>query len=131
MIGIDTNVLLRLLLDDDAMQARRIDALLAAHGTQAGAVHVADVVLAETLWTLVSLYQQPKPALIEALRSLLNEPVFSFEDPAAVTTAVAAFEHASCGFSDCLIAAKNRAMGCEFTASFDKRMRRLEGVRVL
>ncbi len=131
MIGIDTNVLLRLLLDDDAAQSRRIDALLAAHGTQAGAVHVADAVLAETLWTLVSVYQQPKPALVEALTSLLHEPVFGFEDRAAVATALAAFEHATCGFSDCLIAAKNSAWGCEFTASFDKRMRRLQGVRVL
>ncbi len=131
MIGIDTNVLLRLLLDDEPAQAERVDALLAAHSAAAGSVHVADVVLAETMWTLVAVFEQPKAALVKALSSLLREPVFAFENRNAVAAALAVFERATCGFSDCLIVAKNQALGCEFTATFDKRMRRLEGVRLL
>jgi predicted nucleic-acid-binding protein len=37
----------------------------------------------------------------------------------------------TCGFSDCLIVAKNTQLGCDFTASFDRAMRKLPGTRVL
>jgi predicted nucleic-acid-binding protein len=131
MIGIDTNVLLRLWLDDDPAQSRRIDALLGAHGNEAGSLMVSDVVLAEAVWTLGSVYAQAKAEQLKAVRSLLAEAAFAFESRDAVTAALAAAEQASCGFSDCLIAAKHAALGCTFTATFDKRMRKLAGVRVI
>ena len=127
MVGIDTNVLLRLLLDDDAAQSAHIDAWLAALPTTAGQVHIADVVLAETVWTLSSAYKQPKTAVLTALQALHDEPMFSFEDRAAVAAATATFAVAACGFSDCLIVARNLAAGCQATATFDKAMQALPG----
>jgi predicted nucleic-acid-binding protein len=131
MIGIDTNVLLRLWLDDDPAQSRRIDALLAAHGSEAGSLMVSDVVLVEAVWTLGSVYAQAKADQLRAVHSLLDEAAFAFENRDAVTAALAAAEQATCGFSDCLIAAKHAALGCTFTATFDKRMRKLQGVRLI
>lgn len=131
MIGIDTHVLLRLLLDDDAAQSARIEAWLGTLPTMAGQIHLADVMLAEACWTLASVYQQPKSELLRALRGLLNEPMFSFDDRAAVESAVAAFERSSCGFPDCLIVARYKAAGCSATVTFDRRMQRLEGVALL
>lgn len=131
MIGIDTNVLLRLWLDDAPAQNARIDALLDAHGSLPESVLVSDVVLAEAVWTLRSAYAQSKAAQLKALRSLLAEHAFAFEDRAAVVEAVTQFERSSCGFSDCLIAARHARHGCEFTATFDRRMRDLPGVRLL
>lgn len=131
MIGIDTNILLRLWLDDDPAQGRRIDALLAEHGQQIGALLVSDVVLAEAVWTLGASCGQGKPEQLQAVRSLLNEAAFAFENREAVAAALAMCEGSPCGFSDCLIAAKHAALGCTFTATFDKRMRKLDGVRVL
>lgn len=131
MIGIDTNILLRLWLDDDPAQSKRIDALLAEHGSTPGSLLVSDVVLAESVWTLSSAYGQDKAAQLAALRSLLHETAFAFEDRDAVGKAVASFEQNACGFSDCLIAAKHGQLGCEFTATFDRRMRKLAGVKVL
>ena len=52
MIGIDTDILLRLWLNDDPAQNKRIDALLAAHGDMPGSLLVTDVVLAEAVWTV-------------------------------------------------------------------------------
>jgi predicted nucleic-acid-binding protein len=49
MIGIDTNILLRLWLDDDPAQNKRIDALLGEHGSTPGSLLVTDVVLAEAI----------------------------------------------------------------------------------
>jgi predicted nucleic-acid-binding protein len=131
MIGIDTNILLRLWLNDDPTQNKRIDALLAEHGSTPGSLLVSDVVLAEAIWTLRSAFDQDKSAQLTALRSLLDETAFAFEDDAAVRAAVALFENGSCGFSDCLVVARHAQRGCNFTATFDRRMRKLPGVKVL
>ena len=45
--------------------------------------------------------------------------------------AVEMFEHSELGFSDCLVAAKHARRGCDFTATFDRGMRKLPGVRVI
>jgi predicted nucleic-acid-binding protein len=131
MIGIDTNILLRLWLDDDPAQNKRIDALLAEHGCTPGSLLVTDVVLAEAVWTLRSAFDQDEAAQLTAVRSLLEETAFAFEDREAVTRAVAQFEAGSCGFSDCLVVAKHAQQGCDFTATFDPSMRKLPGVKLL
>ena len=92
---------------------------------------MADVVLAEASWTLVSVYRQPKSELLKALRALLAEPMFAFEHRAAVQAAADAFESADCGFADCLIVAKNQALRCTGTVSFDHRRGCLAGVSLL
>jgi predicted nucleic-acid-binding protein len=131
MIGIDTNILLRLWLNDDPAQNRRIDALLAEHGRTPGSLLVTDVVLAEAVWTLRAAFDQDKAAQLIAVRSLLGETAFAFEDREAVGHAVELFERGTCGFSDCLVVAKHAQQGCDFTATFDRAMRKLPGVKVL
>ncbi|HMN80724.1 MAG TPA: type II toxin-antitoxin system VapC family toxin [Burkholderiaceae bacterium] len=131
MIGIDTNILLRLWLDDDPAQNKRIDALLAVHGSTPGSLLVTDVVLAEAVWTLASAFDQDRNAQLIAVRSLLEEAAFAFEDREAVASAVALFEAGSCGFADCLVVVKHARHGCDFTATFDRDMRKLPGVKVL
>ena len=131
MIGIDTNILLRLWLNDDPAQNKRIDSLLAAHGGTTGSLLVTDVVLAEAVWTLRSAFDQDKHAQSIAVRSLLEETAFAFEDREAVAAALTLFETGSCGFADCLVVAKHARQGCDFTATFDRGMRKLPGVTVL
>ncbi|MCK6434622.1 MAG: type II toxin-antitoxin system VapC family toxin [Burkholderiaceae bacterium] len=131
MIGIGTNILLRLWLDDDPAQSKRIDALLAKHGGMPGSLLVTDVVLAEAVWTLKSAFDQDKPAQTLAVRSLLDETAFAFEDREVVAAALSLFESGSCGFADCLVVAKHARQGCDFTATLDRGMRKLPGVKVL
>jgi len=131
MIGIDTNILLRLWLNDDPAQSKRIDALLAEHGGTPGSLLVTDVVLVEAVWTLRSAFDQDKHAQLIAVRSLLEETAFAFEDRKAVVGAVTLFEVGSCGFADCLVVAKHARQGCDFTATLDRGMRKLPGVKVL
>ena len=131
MIGIDTHILLRLWLDDDPAQNRRIDTLLSAHGCTPGSLLVTDVVLVEAVWTLKSAFEQDRQAQSLAVRSLLQETAFAFEDREAVAAALDLFEAGSCGFADCLVVAKHARQGCEFTATFDRGMRKLPGVQVL
>ena len=75
--------------------------------------------------------RQYKAAQLIAIRSLLDEIAFAFEDREAVRQAAEIFEQGTCGFSDCLVAAKHARHGCEFTATFDRGMRKLRGVRLL
>lgn len=131
MIGIDTNILLRLWLNDDTAQNKRIDALLAAEGGAPESLLITDVVLAEAVWTLRSAFDQDKAAQLMAVRSLLHEIAFAFEDRDSVTQAADLFERGTCGFSDCLVAVKHARHGCDFTATFDRGMRALPGVKVL
>ena len=131
MIGIDTNILLRLLLDDDRAQGARIETLFGAHVQASGSALIADVVLAEAVWTLGSVYKQPKAALLTALRALLAEPAYAFESRAAVESAVRHYATSRAGFADCLIVAKNSLAGCEFTASFDRFLRAAPQARML
>ena len=131
MIGIDTNILLRLWLNDDPAQSKRIDQLLAEHGGLPGSLLVTDVVLVEAVWTLKSAFEQDKHAQSIAVRSLLEETAFAFEDREAVAAALTLFDSGSCGFADCLVVAKHARQGCDFTATFDRGMRKLPGVKVL
>lgn len=131
MIGIDTNILLRLWLNDDPAQNKRIDTLLAEHGSTPGSLLVTDVVLVEAVWTLKAAFNQDKGAQLTAVRSLLDETAFAFEDREAVAAAAALFEAGSCGFADGLVVAKHARQGCDFTATFDRGMRKLPGVKVI
>lgn len=131
MIGIDTNILLRLWLNDDRAQSKRIDQLLAEHGGLPGSLMVTDVVLVEAVWTLKSAFEQDKRAQLIAVRSLLEETAFAFEDREAVAAALTLFESGSCRFADGLVVAKHARQGCDFTATFDRGMRKLPGVKVL
>ena len=131
MIGIDTHILLRLWLNDDPRQNKRLDSLLAEHGRAPGSLQLTDVVLVEAIWTLRSAFDQDKQAQRMAVRSVLDETAFAFEDRDAVAGALSLFESGSCGFADCLVVAKHARQGCNFTATFDRGMRKLPGVKVL
>lgn len=126
-----SDALRRLWLNDDPARNKRIDVLLAAHGGTPGSLLVTDVVLAEAVWTLKSAFDQDKPAQLLAVRSLLDETAVAFEDREAVAAALGLFEAGSCGFVDFLVVAKHARQGCDFTATFDRGMRKLPGVMVL
>ncbi|MGH8606884.1 MAG: PIN domain-containing protein [Gammaproteobacteria bacterium] len=131
MIGIDTNILLRIINDDDRAQSKRIRALLAPLDPIPQSVLINDVVLAETVWTLQSAYRWNKPEIVAALRLLAATATFAFEDRDILLSAISAYERSGAGFADSLIAAKNVAAGCDFTATFDRAMRLLPGAKVL
>jgi len=57
VIGIDTNILLRIVNDDDPEQSKKIRALLAPLDETVHSVRIDDIVLAETVWVLHSVYR--------------------------------------------------------------------------
>jgi predicted nucleic-acid-binding protein len=69
VIAVDTNVVVRFLVNDDREQARRARALVDGKD-----VFVATTVLLETEWVLRSAYEFPRRELIDALRAFLDLP---------------------------------------------------------
>ena len=120
MLGIDTNVVVRLIVADDAEQTRRARKLIDQALGRDESVLVSLLVLLESEWVLRSRYGFSRDALLEA-REL------SFEDEPALEEALFHWKDGACGFSDCLIAAHNRQMGCRATATFDAKATRLPG----
>jgi predicted nucleic-acid-binding protein len=131
MIGLDTNVLVRLLTEDDPVQFRAAKRLLVAHEGEAGAFFVNDMVLTEVVWVLCRLYSYSSSEALVAIESLLASDAFAFEDRAMVAQAYAICREQGTDFADTLIALKNVARGCDQTATFDKAMRSLLAVKVL
>ena len=103
MIAVDTNVLLRYLLRDDDAQAERARHLF----ERAARILITDVVLAETLWTLMGRrYCAAKADLIAVVDNLLQEPKVRFEDNEVIWSALQAYRETDADFADALIVYK-------------------------
>lgn len=125
MIALDTNVLLRYLLDDDQAQSKKAAALIDG----ASSVLITDVVLSEAIWTLKGKkYNLDKLGVIRVLNSLFEEPKIFFEDGQVVWKALGDFKRAesvkvkgkkkSADFSDALIVNKAKSLSLETELSF-------------
>jgi predicted nucleic-acid-binding protein len=129
MIGLDTNILVRLLTRDDEAQAQLARALFDAHADEDGALFVSDVVLAELVWTLERTYGLERTAIAETIGALLDNATLAFESRSILKQAHVLFLTEKAGFADCLIVAKAQATGCELFVTFDSAMRGLPGVQ--
>jgi predicted nucleic-acid-binding protein len=127
MLGLDTNVLVRLLIEDDPAQTRRARNLVDAAVAAEEMVLVSLPVLLETEWVLRSRYEMPPESILGLFRAALETQELAFEDEAAVEEALFNWQDGASGFSDCLIVAHNRQLGCRSTATFDARAARLPG----
>ena len=103
MIAVDTNVLLRYLLRDDDAQAERARHIF----EHAARVLITDVVLAETVWTLIGRrYGATKADLIAVVDNLLQEPNVRFEDDEVIWSALQAYRETDADFADAVIVYK-------------------------
>lgn len=127
MLGLDTNVLVRLLIEDDPAQTRRARNLVDVAVAHDEVVLVSLPVLLETEWVLRSRYEMAPEAILGLFRAALETRELAFEDEAAVEEALFNWQEDLSGFSDCLIVAHNRQLGCRSTATFDARAARLPG----
>jgi len=131
MIGIDTNVVVRLVVADDADQTRRARQLIDQALGRGEPVLVSLLVLLESEWVLRSCYGFGREALLGIFRALLEACELVFEDDPALEEALFHWKDSACGFSDCLITAHNRQMGCRSTASLDGKAARIPGAMAL
>lgn len=118
MTGLDTNVLVRYLAQDDETQLRAVLTMLLKPGAT---FFVPDLVLVETDWVLSSHYRWTADEVAEAFGRLLNVHNLAFEDEGRIRAALRALRQGA-DLSDELIVNRCREMGCQAVATFDKRI---------
>jgi predicted nucleic-acid-binding protein len=127
MIGLDTNVLVRFLVRDDEAQYEKARRLIRREVNSGRQVFVSLLVLLETEWVLRSRYGAGKSELLAVVSGLLDAGDLEVEDEASVEEALYHWKDSAAGFTDCLIGARNRRIGCTATATFDAKAARLPG----
>ena len=100
--SVDTNLLVRLIVQDDDAQTAAVAKLFANHTKKSQQVFVAVTVLLELEWVLRSRYKFPKVDVIQALSSLLMTTELTFESEDALEQALISFEDGKADFADCL-----------------------------
>ena len=121
MLAVDTNVVIRFLIEDDPAQHKRAVALFRAH-----TIWLSKTVLLETEWVLRSAFDLPAADIARALHGLIRLPGVRCEDPHAVRSAIEALS-AGIDFADALHLAASRQADegfASFDARFVKRARR-------
>lgn len=121
MIGLDTNVLVRYITQDDTKQAARAGALIEGRCTAESPGWINAVVACELVWVLEGAYGYPRDTVARVLRQILGTAELSVESPQLVWAALRAYEQGGADFADYLIGAGNHAAGCAATCTFDKR----------
>ena len=131
MIGLDTNVLLRYLLQDDEIQGERASRAISQAAVRNESLLVSAIVLCEALWVLERSYGYDRTALGAVIDALLDTRGFELEHRAQVRDALDDFRMTRADFSDCLIGRIHDTLGCRQTLTFDRALRSVGGFRVL
>lgn len=127
MIGLDTNVLVRYLVEDEPGQASQAARVVES----ADRCFLGAIVLCELTWVLEDVYGFDRASLIDTLEKLVVTAEFEIEDKDLVLGALRDFRSSKADFSDCLLGQRNRAAGCTETLTFDRALRALDGFRLL
>jgi predicted nucleic-acid-binding protein len=131
MIGLDTNVLVRYLTQDDAAQARRANAVIAEAAASGERCYLSPIVLCELTWVLREAYDRSRSDLVKVLDLMLSTRQFEIGHKDLVRDAIEAFRTGPGDFADYLIGAEHRQAGCAETVTFDRHLRATASFRVL
>ena len=125
MKGLDTNVVLRLLLEDDPEQTTRARAVVRRESA-VQKCWINRVVLCEVVWVLESAYRYRREQIGDAVQALLLSDDLTLEQRDVIRSALYAFRTSRADFSDCLLGMSNGLHGCERTLTFDQKAAELD-----
>jgi predicted nucleic-acid-binding protein len=125
MIGIDTNVLIRYLTQDDPLQSPLANDLIDRRLSQQEPGFIRLVAMVETVWVLDRAFGVPGAELVSIIERLLQADNLVIEDEREVFLAMAALKDGRGGFADALIGALGRRAGCSHTVTFDRKALRV------
>ena len=131
MRGVDTNVLLRLVLLDDEDQARTVERLVKRLSKQSEPLYVASIVLCEFCWVLRSGYGRTRTEIAGAVEQLLASDLVIAEHPDECRGAANLYREGRGDFADCLIGLIHQSAGCRDTVTFDRALRPAAGFTLL
>ena len=121
MIALDTNVLVRFLVEDDLAMSAAATALLEAAEQADEPLFVSLIVSLELNWVLTACYHFSRDEVLTVFDELLSMPALTFEASDCLGNMVALGRTTNLDLADILIGLRAKAEGCESTATFDKR----------
>lgn len=130
MKGLDTNVLVRYLTQDDPDQARKAASFLQDAASRGERCLISSIVLCEIVWVLRGAYGLDREGICGIIEKLLSTVEFSFEDKELAFRALEDYRNGG-DFADHLIGLRNQKAGCDVTATFDRSLKGNRRFRVL
>ena len=128
MLGLDTNVLIRLLIDDDSAPKQCLAARQLV--SEAGKTYVPQVVQIETVWVLSSAYGLNRSGVEKTLSAIAHHPAITLQRPDMFNAALEHYRTSTADFADCMILVETENAGCEL-ATFDRKLGKLPGARLI
>lgn len=129
MIGVDTNVLVRYLAQDDDAQSPVATRIIEGFTSEAPGF-ISQVAMVETVWVLTRSYKMTREAVAETIEALLRARELMVEGTEAGHLALMTYRATKADFSDALIAHSGRLAGFSETITFDKGAARAAGMRL-
>ena len=120
MIGLDTNVLLRYLVQDDAAQSPKATEIIERRLNKTNPGFVSLVSILEIVWVLGSLYKRSRWEIADHLEMILAADTLEVQNEQEVYQGVIALRNATGTFEDALIGGLGAWRGCETTLTFDQ-----------
>ena len=130
MIGLDTNVLVRYIMQDDPKQSAKATAIIESLD-DAGGGYVTLVSIVELVWVLGSSYALTCAQVALALDGILRTKQFTIERADQVLRALRVFKVGKSDFADCLIERTAASVGCDKTVTFDVSASRYAGMTLI
>jgi predicted nucleic-acid-binding protein len=127
MIGLDTNVLVRYLAQDDPVQSAKATALIERRLTEQDPGFISVVAMAATVWVLERAYRLADADIAAAIERTLQVDALVVESEQEVFTAMVALKEGRGSFADALIGALGARAGCSHSLTFDRKALRLPG----
>ena len=131
MIGLDTNVLVRYLTQDDPAQFAKAAAFIDAASEREERFLVNTPVVCELVWVLTAVYDYSREEIAEALEQIFTTAQFEIERLDEARQALGDFRSSKADFSDALIGRINRSLGATHTVTFDRDLKAVETFRLL
>jgi len=130
MVGLDTNVIVRYVMQDDERQSAVANRIIDEELTTANKGFVTTVVLCEVLWVLTRSYGRKREGIADFLDAFLESDTLEFEHGECVMQALRDSKVGLADFADCLIGHVNRKCGTSTTLTFDRNASRLDYFRL-
>jgi predicted nucleic-acid-binding protein len=131
VIGLDTNILVRYLAQDDPVQAPKATELIEERLTEENPGFVSVVAMVETAWVLDRAYGLANHEIAAAIERTLQADVLVVENEQEVFAAMIALREGHGSFADALIGGLGRRAGCTRTLTFDRKASQLPGFEFL
>ncbi len=127
MIGLDSNILVRYLTQDDPIQSAKATEVIERRLTEENPGFISIVAMVETVWVLDRAYDLSAQEIAAAVERMLQTAVLLVENEQEIFTAMIALKKGKGSFANAVIAALGSRAGCSYTLTFDRKALRLSG----